>query len=90
PGYVNVLNVVHPPVSVLGPVKTAGTYDFTPGMTVLHAVALAGGIERQPQQPWQFPEYTREIERLQTSLDRAARMMARAAVLKNERAEDAA
>lgn len=88
-GYVNVLSVVRPPVSVLGPVKTAGTYDYAPGMTVLHAIALAGGIERQPLQPWQAPEYTREIERLQTSLDRAARMMARAAVLKNERADDA-
>lgn len=90
PGFVNVLSVARPPVSVLGPVKTAGTYDYAPGMTVLHAVALAGGIERQQAQPWQVPEYTREVERLQSSLDRAARMIARASILKNERSEDGA
>ncbi|MES0826897.1 polysaccharide biosynthesis/export family protein [Ruegeria sp. SCP11] len=34
------------PVSVLGVVQTPGSYVYSPGMTVIKAVALAGGYER--------------------------------------------
>lgn len=37
-------NVPDPQVYVLGNVKTGGAFAFTPGMTVLHALALAGGF----------------------------------------------
>ena len=39
------------PVYVLGPVKNPGAYKYAPGMTVLHAVALAGGLDRAPVEP---------------------------------------
>ncbi|WP_372674979.1 polysaccharide biosynthesis/export family protein [Aquicoccus sp.] len=37
--------VGHRPVYVLGSVATPGAYDFSPGLTVQQALALAGGLE---------------------------------------------
>ncbi|WIY27741.1 polysaccharide biosynthesis/export family protein [Parasedimentitalea psychrophila] len=34
------------PIFVLGNVQTSGSYPFAPGMTVIKAIALAGGYER--------------------------------------------
>jgi glycosyltransferase involved in cell wall biosynthesis/protein involved in polysaccharide export with SLBB domain len=84
-GFVNVLSVVNPPIYVIGQIKNAGSYDYTPGMTVLHAVALAGGFDKAPVEPWVVAELTRETERLQTALDRATRMMARSTAIEAAR-----
>lgn len=84
-GFVNVLSVVNPPIYVIGQIKNAGSYDYTPGMTVLHAVALAGGFDKAPVEPWVVAELTRETERLQTALDRAMRMMARSTAIEAAR-----
>jgi vacuolar-type H+-ATPase subunit I/STV1 len=50
-------------------------------MTVLHAIALAGGFENATLEPWQVVEISREAEQLQLALDRAARMTARTAAI---------
>jgi glycosyltransferase involved in cell wall biosynthesis/protein involved in polysaccharide export with SLBB domain len=84
-GFVNVLSVVNPPIYVIGQIKNAGSYDYTPGMTVLHAVALAGGFDKAPVEPWVVAELTREAERLQTALDRAMRMIARSTAIEAAR-----
>ena len=34
------------PIYVVGPVKNPGAYKYVPGMIVLHAMALAGGLDR--------------------------------------------
>jgi hypothetical protein len=34
------------PIYVVGPVKNPGAYKYAPGMIVLHAIALAGGLDR--------------------------------------------
>ena len=34
------------PIYVVGPVKNPGAYKYVPGMIVLHALALAGGLDR--------------------------------------------
>jgi glycosyltransferase involved in cell wall biosynthesis/protein involved in polysaccharide export with SLBB domain len=86
-GFVNVLSVVNPPIYVIGQIKNAGSYDYTPGMTVLHAVALAGGFDKAPVEPWVVAELTRETERLQTALDRAMRMMARSTAIEAARTD---
>lgn len=86
-GFVNVLGIERLPVSVVGLVKTTGHYEFSPGMTVLHAISLAGGLDRATIEPWQTSEFARETERLQQSLDLAARTMVRVNVLMAERGE---
>jgi predicted nucleic acid-binding Zn-ribbon protein len=57
-------------------------------MTVLHAIALAGGFDKVPMEPWQVTELTRETTRLQTALDRAMRMIARNTAIEAARTTD--
>jgi polysaccharide biosynthesis/export protein ExoF len=80
-GFVNVLNVVRQPVYVVGGVKNSGGFDYADGMTVLHAIALAGGFDKAQMDPWQIAEMTRESQRVQTALDQASRKLARAAAV---------
>jgi polysaccharide biosynthesis/export protein ExoF len=83
-GFVTIGAVERQPVYVLGPVKNPGAYKYAPGMTVLHAVALAGGLERAPNEPWQRMEAVRETGRRHGAIERTTRLMARVAVLKSE------
>jgi protein involved in polysaccharide export with SLBB domain len=85
PGLVTIVSVERPPVYVLGPVKTPGTYKFMPGMTVLHAVALAGGFTVQAAEPWQQLEAAKAAGNRRTSLQLLPKLLARIAVLKGER-----
>jgi protein involved in polysaccharide export with SLBB domain len=80
-GFVNIVSVAKQPVYVVGKVKNAGSFAYAPGMTVLHAIALAGGFENATLEPWQVVEISREAEQLQLALDRAARMTARTAAI---------
>ena len=84
-GFVSVVGVQHPPIYVIGPVKNPGSFKYERGMTVLHAMALAGGLKSQEAETWQRVEFGREVERLQRSLDKAKRLLARTAVLESER-----
>jgi protein involved in polysaccharide export with SLBB domain len=84
-GLVNILALERSPIYVLGPVKTAGSFKYAPGMTVLHAVALAGGLDRSANEPWQKIEAVREIQKRNGAVDTMLKLFARAAVLKAER-----
>ncbi|GKQ49678.1 hypothetical protein BRSPCE3_05320 [Bradyrhizobium sp. Ce-3] len=84
-GVVNILSVEHAPIYVLGPVKTPGSYKYVSGMTVMHAMALAGGLDRGSSEPWQKIEAVREILKRSASADAMLKLLARAAVLKAER-----
>src|SRR5258708_2013413 len=44
-GVVNILSLERAPVYVLGPVKNPGSFKYASGMTILHALALAGGLD---------------------------------------------
>ena len=81
---VSVVGLAKRPVFVVGPVKKAGSFDFAPGMTVIQALALAGGLERTNGDAPPSTELARETERLQQAVDRAVRNRARATVLANE------
>lgn len=83
-GFVTIAALERQPVYVLGPVKNPGSYKYAPGMTVLHAVALAGGLERAAAEPWARMEAVRETGKRQAAIDRTTRLMARVAVLKAE------
>jgi protein involved in polysaccharide export with SLBB domain len=79
---VNVTIIDRSPVYVVGPVKKPGAYKYTPGMIVLHAVALAGGIDRGDGNLSSVVEGVREIGRLRTAADQVRRLLARRARLR--------
>jgi protein involved in polysaccharide export with SLBB domain len=78
--YITVGVVQRAPVYVLGPVRNPGSFAYRSGMTVLHALALAGGVSDQLQVA-QLVEVTREQERLVAARDRVRRLVAKRAVL---------
>ncbi|RXT54044.1 hypothetical protein B5V03_00820 [Bradyrhizobium betae] len=84
-GTVNILSVERSPIYVMGPAKNPGSFKYVPGMTVLHAIALAGGLDRGTNEPWQKIEAVREIQKRSGAVDAMLKLLARAAVLKAER-----
>ncbi|PAQ00371.1 MAG: hypothetical protein E5Y88_01300 [Mesorhizobium sp.] len=84
-GLVNILPLERPPIYVLGPVKNPGSFKYAAGMTILHAIALAGGLDRAESEPWQKIETVRETQKRSAAIDAMLKLLARAAVLKAER-----
>ena len=84
-GMVNVALLERSPIYVLGPVKNPGSYKYVPGATVLHAIAVAGGLDRGTSDPWQKVEAIREIQKRSGAADALTKLIARATVLKAER-----
>jgi protein involved in polysaccharide export with SLBB domain len=84
-GMVNVVLMERSPIYVLGPVKNPGSYKYVPGATVLHAIAMAGGLDRGTSDPWQKVEAVREIQKRSGAAGALTKLIARAAVLKAER-----
>ena len=76
------------PVYVLGSVAKPGSYDFSGGMTVLHVIAQAGGINLGNRSD--AYDLVRESQRLDLSLKREKKLLARLDVLKAERAGEKA
>ena len=89
-GLVAVLSVVRRPIYIVGPVKTPGAYAFEPGLTPLHAIALAGGLRQDAVDNWQQVETGRQMEQLAKSLERVKRYVVRTFVLKATRDGDRA
>ncbi|MGB8870879.1 MAG: polysaccharide biosynthesis/export family protein [Rhodomicrobium sp.] len=87
PAFVTVLSVEHNPIYIVGPVKNPGSYKYTADMTALHAIALAGGIERPQQDSWQAVEAIHEEAKIESARTNASRLLARVAVLRAERDE---
>jgi polysaccharide biosynthesis/export protein ExoF len=86
PADVNVTVLERSPVYVVGPVKSPGAYKHVPGMMVLHAVALAGGLDTARHGTTsQLIEGVREVERIQKASDQMKRLIARRARLEMER-----
>ena len=84
-GFINIVVKEQQPIYIIGPVKNPGVYKYSPGLTVLHAVALAGGFDSGVSDIWHLVEAVRESQSNQTSLDRLKRLLAREAVLRGER-----
>jgi protein involved in polysaccharide export with SLBB domain len=84
-GFINIVVKEQQPIYIIGPVKNPGVYKYSPGLTVLHAVALAGGFDTGVTDIWHLVEAVRESQRNEASLDRLKRLLAREAVLKAER-----
>ncbi len=60
------------PFFVSGDVNQPGTFQYVPHMTVVHAVAIAGGLYRMPQAPNQMMSVAREQWRLRSTKADAA------------------
>ena len=82
---VNVMLSARAPIYVLGPVRAPGSFKYVPGMTVLHAIALAGGLDPRVSDPWQNVEAIRATETREEMSGSLLKMLARAAVLRAER-----
>ena len=72
------------PVYVVGPVKNPGAYKYAPGMIALHAVALAGGLDRGVDNISGMAEGSRELERLRISTLKLEQLRARRTRLEAE------
>ncbi len=84
-GFVNIVKIEHQPVYITGPVRNPGSFRYVDGMTVLHAVVLAGGTTSKSVEPWQRVEITRQIEKLKSGLADLKRLASRTEVIKAER-----
>jgi exopolysaccharide production protein ExoF len=69
------------PIYVLGGVRNAGSLKYAPGMIVLQALALAGGMEPGVADLSRAIEAIRETERLRQATDRLDRLLVRQARL---------
>jgi protein involved in polysaccharide export with SLBB domain len=76
---VSVIVSGRPPVYVVGPVRNPGSFAYIPGMIVLQAVALAGGIDSHLENAPQVIDGIREIERFYKTHERLQRLFARRA-----------
>ena len=74
-----------PPIYVVGPVKNPGAYKYVPGMIVLHAIALAGGLDRGGENLSGMVEGAREMERVRIATSQVEQLLARRARLEAER-----
>ena len=77
--------MVRRPIYIVGPVKSPGAFPFEPGLTPLHAIALAGGLRQDAVDNWQQVETGRQMEQLARSLERVKRYVSRTFVLKTDR-----
>jgi protein involved in polysaccharide export with SLBB domain len=75
------------PVFVTGAVANPGTYQHVPGMTVLHALTLAGGLPGTGADVWRRFDLGRERERLQQTELMLARLEGKKAVVEAEAAD---
>lgn len=82
---VHMMLVERAPIYVVGPVRTAGAYKYVPGMMVLHALSLAGGLDNTPVGSADLIEGMREMERLGKLNEQMKRLLARSARLEAER-----
>jgi len=82
---VNVTIIEQPPIYVVGSVKNSGAYKYMPGMIVLQAMALAGGLERGEGNLSTVIEGAREVERLRRTAGQIGRLLARRARLEAQR-----
>ena len=72
------------PVYVVGLVKNPGAYKYVSGMIVLHAIALAGGIDRGQDSVVKVAESLREMERSRSMTLQIKQLIARRARLEAE------
>ena len=76
--------VERPTVSIIGPVHQPGTFKYVDGMSVMHLLAIAGGL-RQSDDNWARVELAKEQAKLSATLERYQRRQIEARLLEAER-----
>ena len=84
-GRVSLLLVDREPIYIVGDAARPGTFKHSPGMTVLHAMAVAGGAGDERGGHYIRTEYLREQERQAKAIQRIKRLLPQWAVLSAER-----
>jgi len=82
---VNISIVSRQPIYIMGSVARPGTYDFVPGLTVLHVIANSGGTRKGDQVSWETFEAVREKQRMKQAIIQQKKALAEISVLKAER-----
>ncbi len=82
---VNIAILERQPVYILGPVKNPGVYKFVPGMTVLHAFAIAGDLDRGAEQFGHVMDLLRQHREEEDIRARLSKALAEQARLKADR-----
>ena len=72
------------PFFILGEVKSPGAYPFTPGLSVLQALAISGGILRETSNNNQAFKYNKEKRALRQAVNELQRALARRTRLQAE------
>lgn len=76
------------PIYVAGDISQPGNFRHVPGMTVMHALALAGASDRVGADEWRQLDLTRERERLRQSESRLKGILARTIALSRSSGRD--
>jgi protein involved in polysaccharide export with SLBB domain len=84
---VSITTAEREPVYIIGPTGRSATFKFTPGMSVLHAVAMLGATESDRTEFYLRAEQIRAVERVEQSRQKLKRLLPRMAVLRAEEGE---
>ncbi len=82
---INVELMAREPIYIVGPVRRPGSYAYAPGLTTLHAVALAGGLDEAQGALQGSVEAVRESGNIRRATERLEQLLARLAVLEADR-----
>ena len=84
-GKVSIVLAKREPIYIVGPVTKPGAHEYSPGMTVMHAIALSEGLGATYTDFSRAAETIRERERLDKSAREMQLLLARQSALMAER-----
>jgi protein involved in polysaccharide export with SLBB domain len=90
PAKASVVLVEREPVYIVGNGMKPGAFKYSPGMTVLHAVALSGAGKDENSDLYAHTEYARGLEKLELATQRLKKLLAQAAALRAQQAGQSA
>jgi exopolysaccharide production protein ExoF len=84
PARASVVLLDREPIYIVGKDVKPSTVKYSPGMTVLHAVALSGSAKTENSEVYIQSEYVRNIERQEISTQKLKKLMAQSVALRAE------
>jgi protein involved in polysaccharide export with SLBB domain len=85
PARASVVLLDREPIYIVGRDVRPSTVKYSPGMTVLHAVALSGSVKAENSDVYLQSEYARNLERQEISTQRLKKLIAQAVALHSEK-----
>ena len=84
PARASVVLLEREPVYIVGKDVRPSTVRYSPGMTVLHAVALSGSLKTDNSEIYMQSEYARNLERQEISTQKLQKLVAQSVALRFE------